>query len=94
MTDEDVRRDLDRLERRIEQMDTHGTRGVGIVQSQLADVIKDLAKLEGRMAEHDRVHVREERDRASNRRWMVTTAIGFLVLLVAILALLIGQHGT
>lgn len=94
MTDEDVRRDLDRLERRIEQMDTHGTRGVGVVQSQLADVIKDLAKLEGRMQAHDQVHVQEARDRASNRRWMVSTAIAFLVLLVAILALLIGQHGT
>lgn len=93
MTDDDVRRELDKIWSRLETMDVHGTRGVGIVQSQLADLMRDVARLEGKMAEHDHLHVQEARDRAANRRWTVTTAIAFFVLLVSIIAILIGQHG-
>ena len=92
--DDETRRELDRLWARVDAMDANGTRGIAIVQSQLSEVIKDLAKLEGRIEVHDQVHVQESRDRVSGRRWMASTAIAVLVLLVAIIGLLLGQHGT
>jgi hypothetical protein len=77
--------------RRLDQIDSAGTRGVAVVQAQLVDVVKDLAELKAdvdrRFDAHSRMHAQEAGERLAGRRWAVGTAIAALVLLVAILAL-------
>lgn len=80
---------------RIDTIDSSGTKGVAVVQSQLTDLAKDMVRLETEMDkrfdEHLRVHVADQRDRVTGRRWLAGTVIAALVLLVAILGLII-QH--
>lgn len=81
---------------RLEGIDSSGTKGVAVVQAQLTDLVKDVARLEAevdkRLDEHLRVHVQDQRDRAAGRRWLAGTVIAVLVLLVAILSLVISSH--
>lgn len=77
-----TQREFDQLRGEVTRLDDHGTRGVGIVQQQLTDVIKDVLELKteisSRFAEHQRQHEREENDRAANRRWLVGLGIAML----------------
>lgn len=81
---------------RIEGIDQAGTRGVGVVQAQLVEVVKDLADLKAdvnhRFDQHAAVHEQDQRDKAAGRRWTITTVIAALVLLVAILGLQVSVH--
>lgn len=103
MSDEISRGEFDLLRQivaanqaRLEGIDQGGTRGVGVVQAQLVDVVKDLAELKAdvnsRFDAHQRVHDQDQRDRAAQRRWAITTAIAVLVLLAAILGLQVSVH--
>lgn len=91
-----TRRELDQLTQRMNQFDEHGTRGVAVVQAQLSQVIRDVARLEtdmtGRFAEHVRQHDREERKQLSSRRFTVATTVAILMLLVAVIGLLLSSH--
>jgi len=84
-----TRRELDMLRTRVDLMDVNGTRGVILVQERLADVAKDVAKLEGQMAAHELLHERDRKERVSGRRWLAGTVIAALAAMVAILALLV-----
>lgn len=86
-------RELDVLRQRVDQMDAQGTRGVGVIQSQLGDLIRDFAKMEARLDGHEQLHEGERKDRAANRRWLTGTCIAALVLLVAILGLAVTIVG-
>jgi BMFP domain-containing protein YqiC len=74
---------------RLEGIDTGGTKGVAVVQSQLVDVVKDLAELKGevdkRFDAHMRDHTQETRDRAAARRWAVGSFIAALAVIVTLL---------
>lgn len=76
---------------RVDAIDVGGTKGVAVVQAQLTDLAKDVVRLEAdldkRFDEHVRVHVQDQRDRVSGRRWMLGTVVAALTVLVAILGL-------
>lgn len=91
------RRELDaltsRIDSRIDQIDSEGTRGtlaaVSVVQAQIAELIRDMGKLEGRLDVHDQRHDREERARVTGRRFVISTMIAVVMMLLALLALVI-----
>lgn len=64
---------------RLETIDNLGTRGVGTLQSQLSDLVKDVLELKTDMnvkfTEHDKLHKTEKRERVNNRRWLIGTAL-------------------
>jgi hypothetical protein len=82
---------------RLENIDSEGTRGVAVVQSQMIQVVKDLAELKAdvdkRFDAHRAEHEREADERSVARRYAVTTALVVIGLLVSILALVLRQHG-
>jgi TolA-binding protein len=100
MSDEPLasRRELDQLRDRIERIDDHGTRGVGTLQSQITDMIKDIAELKTdlntRFEAHQRIHDQDHQDRISGRRWLIATGIAGLGSMGGVWALLwdILQH--
>ena len=88
-----MRRDLDRLAARVDQMDQHGTRGVTAIQVQITDLVKDLAELKGEtrawQEAHSAAHAQEARDRVMGRRWLIGTGIAGIVAMATAVGLLI-----
>ena len=74
---------------RLEGIDQAGTRGVGVVQAQLVEVVKDLADLKAevnsRFDAHARVHDQDTRDRVNSRRWAIGTFLAALAIVVTLL---------
>jgi hypothetical protein len=56
-------------QRRLDAIDASGTRGVGVIAVQVAEVIKDVADLRQDMRDHQRGHEKENQSRSSARRW-------------------------
>ena len=87
------RRELDQLRDRVEALDSHGTRGAGVIASRVDDLVKGMAELRTSalvwQERHESQHKRDEQERIRGRRWLVTVVISVLVLLVAIIALLV-----
>lgn len=52
---------------RLTSIDEHGTRGVGVIQVQLTELIKDLAELKTEFKS-------EQRNRITGRRWVLGMA--------------------
>lgn len=75
-------REFDQLRAEVTRIDDHGTRGIGTIQTQLTEVVKDVTELKSevnsRFAEHQRQHEREQADRAVNRRWGIGLAVAVL----------------
>ena len=105
MPDEVTRGEFDMLKsmvtdnnRRIDTIDSTGTRGVGVIQTQLTDLAKDVATVTSRLELHEKDHIQEAQDRIKQRRsavrYYVTTLIAFLVLVEAPLLYLVSQHAT
>jgi len=86
-------RELEQLREDMRRMDDVGTRGVGAVQIQLTDAIKDIGELRADLKAHQVEHKREEERRAAGRRWAIGSALGAGTLLVAMLGLLIDIAG-
>jgi hypothetical protein len=85
---------------RVENIDGSGTKGVIVVQAQLADVVKDLAELKSdelrrahevneRFDAHARVHEQDQHDRVTGRRWLVGIGVAGIGSMGAVLTLLI-----
>lgn len=53
--------------RRLDTIDNSGTRGVGVLQSQITDLAKDVSSLSTRLDTHDREHKQDTRDRRAAR---------------------------
>ena len=89
--------DIDWLWRRLDYIDENGTRGIGPIHAQLANVIADLAELKTATSLWQERHHAEHAAAASNavagRRWVVGTCITALVLLLAVLTLLFQIAG-
>lgn len=101
-------REVDILRSRIDQIDTQGTRGttstVGILASQMQDMVKDLAEWrtstqlwqdrhEAQHKDETKARADETKARVIGRRWLTGTCIAVLVLLVAVLTLLLQLAG-
>lgn len=71
-----TRAELERLEDKIDRIDTGGTRGVGVLAVQVQELAKDLAA-------HERSHEIERQQRVSGRRWLITTIIAGISLLAS-----------
>lgn len=67
---------------RLTRIDDMGTRGVGVVQSQLNELVKDVGELKGEMnakfADHVKTHADDAKARKDDRRWLIGTAIAAL----------------
>lgn len=57
--------------RRLDAIDTTGTRGVAVLAVQIQDLAKDFAK-------HEQQHEREEAQRSSNRKWLFAMAVAVI----------------
>lgn len=66
----------------IGMIDSAGTRGSGILQVSLTELIKDVSELKAdmnaRFTDHDRLHEREKSERLSSRRWFIGTTVALL----------------
>jgi hypothetical protein len=78
-----LRRDLEQVARRLEDLDINGTRGVIVLQQQITATTAELAQ-------HRRDHRDEMAERVRSRRWAIGTTIAGGASVAAILALL-GQ---
>ena len=58
-------------ERRLDAIDTNGTRGVVVLGVQLQELAKDLAA-------HEVKHDHEQDQRAAGRKWLIALAVAFL----------------
>src|SRR5215472_5899343 len=87
-----TRRELDLLRDEVKRIDDHGSRGVGVIQSQLTDLVKDMTELKSevntRFEGHQREHDRESRDRMAARRWLIGIGISGVLAATAVGTLL------
>lgn len=78
----------------ITSMDNTGTKGVGVVQAQLTEVVKDLAELKGdvslRFAAHQQVHEQDQQQRREGRRWLIGIGLAGIGTMATVVGLLIG----
>lgn len=76
------RREFDQLARVVDRIDMHGSRGIGALQQQVGDVVRDVAELKVEttraLAAHRDQHDEEIRERTSGRRWLVGIAVACL----------------
>jgi hypothetical protein len=98
-----MRRELDqlsgwmvRLEQRVDAMDQLGTRGMGSVLVQVAELAKDVGELGGEQRSWQRLH-REQHDselaqRTSGRRWLITLELGNAAALLGPWLVLLIHH--
>ena len=67
----------------MEWLDEHGTRGVGALQLQVTELVKDVTRVEAGQEEHTRAHAAETKDRQaqarSTTRWGVGIVTGILL---------------
>lgn len=68
-------RRIDAGERRMEQMDQTGTRGVAALQQQVAGLAADIR-------EHETKHEEERREMARHRQWLIGIVVTVLLALV------------
>ena len=93
-----TRREVDMLRDDLHRMDSEGTRGIGGIQIQMTDLVKDVAELKtemsARFAAHQRVHDQDHTDRVTGRRWLIGTGVAGLAAMAAVMAMLydILQH--
>lgn len=88
-------RELDLLRQRIDQMDQHGTRGVGTLQVRIDEIIKDLTEMKVGYStwqtDHLALHKAETDNAKQSRRYILTTSIAILAVVVAVLAISVGH---
>jgi hypothetical protein len=91
-----VWRAINANEKRIDTMDSSGTRGVASMSVQITEVIKDVAALQQQVtkfeSDHEEQHRREASARIVSRRWAVATAIAFLAAIEGPLLYLVHVH--
>ena len=80
---------VDRTQLRLDVIDDHGTRGIGVLQTQIIDLVKDVTDLNTRFDTHATVHQKEQDDRVKGRRWMAGAVIAALGSLAAILTVVV-----
>lgn len=90
-----TQREFETLRNRVDQMDQHGTRGVGTLQVRIDELVKDFAELKvdqvNWQAGHLALHQQETQSAQQSRRYILTTSIAILALVVTILGLAVGH---
>jgi hypothetical protein len=88
-----TRREVDQLRDDIHRIDEGGTRGVGVLQTQMINLTADLAELKAqvstRFEAHQRVHDQDHADRVNGRRWLIGTGIAGIMAMIAAITLLV-----
>jgi hypothetical protein len=86
-------RELDILRERVDAMDTHGTRGVGAIQLQVAELVKDFGDLRADnrawQAAHEKQHEQDKQDRVNGRRWLIGIGLAAVASMTAVIGLLL-----
>ena len=81
--------------RRLDEIDRSGTRGVGALSVQVAEVIKDVADVRRDLSafrhEHAEQHQAEQSARTVTRRWLIGTLIAAFVAIEGPLTYLIAH---
>lgn len=91
-------REVDILRDELHRLDDHGSRGVGVIQTQLTDLVKDMTEMKSEMNSrfeaHQRVHDQDHNDRISGRRWLIGTGIAGIAAMAALVAMMwdVLQH--
>lgn len=67
--------------RRLNDIDTHGTRGTGVLEQRILDLTSDVATLQARMEQ-------TQQDRATNRKWIIGLVFTFAGVVISTLTLL------
>lgn len=85
---QDLERRVGANERRIEDIDHGGTRGVAVLAVQVQDIIKSVAELKRDMETHETKHI-------TDRRWAISILIAFIAAIGGLYPFLIVllQHG-
>ena len=100
---EGLRRDLDHTNDQVESLRENKI-STAVAENQLTSLARDVidfkTEMVNRFDAHDKVHDKEQQERANGRRWMiglcVTGVLGFITVLVMIfqvLATVQGIHG-
>jgi hypothetical protein len=67
---------------RMEAIDNHGTRGVGVLQTQITDLTKDFVEMKTEntawQQSHTAEHVQDKKDKVTGRRWLIGIGIAGL----------------
>lgn len=86
------RHEVDVLRRRLDTIDTYGTRGVAPLAAQVAQLVKDVAALRSEWAadraDHLALHEKGDTARRAVRRWGWTIALSAAGTVVAVIAML------
>ena len=88
-----LERDMALLEGQITSLDEHGTRGVATLGGQVAEMSKDLARVELNLERFEATMEGMERKRMSGIKWTILAILGLLTPIYAaiILALIQGR---
>lgn len=90
-------REVDILRNRIEQIDASGSRGVGVLMTQVGELVKDMADMRAEtrtwQGQHERHHEQDARDRIAGRRWLIGVGVAGVASMAAMLGLLVDIAG-
>lgn len=90
-----TQREFDVLRTRVDQMDQQGTRGVGSLAVRMDEIVKDFAEAKVDQAkwqaDHLKLHEKEVSDAKTTRRYILTTCLTILSLVIAVLAISVGH---
>jgi len=89
MTETDLTRRVTVLENRLDYLDQHGTRGVGVIQVQLMEMSKDIGKVEHQLGQQQK-----SIDAVRSGRWATFTAYAIALLPLYILLFIAILGGT
>lgn len=77
--EEDTKREIDRLWERVNFIDDHGSRGVGSLQVQVTELMRDIGDLKTEtitwQTKHEQSHATEATERASSKRWLIASVV-------------------
>lgn len=102
-----TRREVDQLRAELTRLDDHGSRGVGAIQLQLTELVKDITEVRNDVANvktdvgarfdaHHQEHQQAARDQRQGRRWLIgigLTAVLAMCALVTMVADLLLHSG-
>lgn len=91
MNDPVSRREFRDLVRRVDAIDIGGTRGIGALAVQVAEVIKDVSDVRAELREHGQKHEAETRARVTARRWTIATTIALATVIETPLLYLVAH---
>jgi hypothetical protein len=84
-----LRDDVRGMGKRIDELDSNGTRGMVGITLQISDLIKAQGEMSGRFTEHERQHQSEAQQRVIGRRWLVGMGFAGMAAMAAVITMLV-----